>query len=313
MCPTVFSVGLPVVGLRPQPERLLGLNLHPAVPYAAVIDTTSGSYRIGQAVAGLLLAVSVAIVIWKLASVPRRRERDRSRVQPMSYAALPYSHPVAEPGGWDAIAPPGARYAATVSTQQRRGPRRGYWIPAAVIVTIAAGGYLWQVVSPHHSSATAPTGTGVSPAAATAEPPPGPGQVYRSTDGGFAVRFVGAPVELDKTATTQVVTMSIHAMADRAHSSVVEGIDLSPDVPHGEIDNLLRGTIAGLTHAGGAITRESKSTFRDRPAYQADFAQSDGRTFPVEAVLYGSQRCYVLFAPSGPAFDALANSFVALP
>jgi hypothetical protein len=107
--------------------------------------------------------------------------------------------------------------------------------------------------------------------------------------------------------------MSTHSMADRANSSVVEGIDLSPDVPDNETGNFLRGTMAGLTGAGGTVTRESETSFQGRPAYRADYVQADGRPVTVEVVLYGSERSYVLLAPAGDAFDALAKSFVALP
>jgi hypothetical protein len=288
------------------------VNQHAAV--AAAIDTSSGSYHLGEVVGALVLALCVAVVVWKLvASISSRRDRGRLRAQPMAYAALPYGpHPVAQPRGWNTFESTATPYGEPVIIPANPGPRRGYWIPAAVIVTLAACGLIWQLVSPNDPNAAVPIGTGVSPAAATAEPPSGPGQVYHSTDGHFAVRFVGQPVELNNTATNQALTLSFHTAADRAHGSVVQGIDLSPGVPGGETDNFLRALIAAANLNGRTITREVETTFRGRPAYEADYVQN-GRTLTMEAVLYGSERSYVFVAPSGSTFDALTGSFVALP
>jgi hypothetical protein len=293
-----------------EPERFLEVNQHAAV--AAAIDTSSGSYHLGEVAGALVLALCVAVVVWKLvASISSRRDLKRLRMRPMAYAAVPSGPDLAaQPPGWNTILPLNTQYAEPVIMPTRREPSRGYWIPAAVIVTVAACGLIWQLVSPHGVSV--PTGTGVSPAAATAEPPSGPGQVYRSTDGHFAVRFLGQPVELNNTATDQALTLSFHTAADRPHGSVVQGIDLSPGVPGGETDNFLRALVAAANLNGGTITGEFGTTFRGRPAYEADYVQN-GRTLTMEAVLYGSERSYVFVAPSGPTFDALTGSFVALP
>jgi hypothetical protein len=93
---------------------------------------------------------------------------------------------------------------------------------------------------------------------------------------------------------------------------MVQGIDISPGVPSGQIEDFPHGVIAGLNNGGGTITRGFDTTFRGRPAYEVDYVQG-GSTFTMEAVVYGSQRTYVIAAPSGPTFGALAGSFVALP
>jgi hypothetical protein len=285
-----------------------------AVPYASAIDTTSESYHVGSVVGELLLAACVVVVVWKLVvSISNRRNRKRFLARPMTYAATPYGPgPAFQHGALRTLAQPETSYDETVILPERRGPRGEFWIPAAMIVTLAACWFTWKLVSPDHPSASVPVGTGVSAAASAAEPPPGPGQVYRSTAGHFAVRFLSQPVEMSKSMTNQVATMTGHLLTDQPHGCGVEGVNISPGVPDSEIESALHGLVDGAT-SGGSVTREVETTFRGRPAYEADDETADGRTFTVEAVLYGSERAYIFIAPSGPTFAAMVDSFVALP
>jgi hypothetical protein len=234
---------------------------------------------------------------------------------PVTYVPPPYDGPPAMSNGFSPSWHPTAPYPG-LTIPARRETRRGYWIAAVMIVVLAAAGLAWRVVDPHGDSQdmTLPAGTGVSPQATTATPPAGPGNVYRSAAGHFAVRLLQRPTEQARPGSANGLTITTHIMAETSSNSLVEGADISPGIPASAVDSFLRGEIDGIASSGAlTLEHQNKATFHGRPAREAEYHSSNGLTFSAVAVIYGSQRNYVLLAPSGPAFVALENSFVALP
>lgn len=93
-------------------------------------------------------------------------------------------------------------------------------------------------------------------------------------------------------------------------------MDVDPAITSSRIGPVLDSAVSTLeTGVAAAMTStdSSRVTFQDRPARQVTFVTRTGRRYTAVVVIYGSTRLYLLLAPSGPTFDAVASSFVALP
>jgi hypothetical protein len=67
------------------------------------------------------------------------------------------------------------------------------------------------------------------------------------------------------------------------------------------------GTSAAIT-----LTSDSATTFQGHLAHRGEYQTTTGLTLTALAFSYSSTRIYELLAESGPAFDDLAASFVAV-
>lgn len=200
----------------------------------------------------------------------------------------------------------------------RRRTRRGFWIAAGLIVVLAIAGLALRITRQHDKAqkVTLPAGSGVS-AQAAKNPPAGAGVVYRSAAGHFAARFHKRPTEHTTKKTLARLTFTVHLAADASTNALIEGTVISaPGIPAAAVDQFLSGELAGMASAGAltvTLDTQTTTTFQGRPAREAQYHTKNGFSFTALAVVYGTQRAYLLAAPSGPTFAALKRTFVASP
>lgn len=202
--------------------------------------------------------------------------------------------------------PPDAPYAAYAD--QPIGSKRWYtrpiWILAAVIaVILVVGGVVLGVTSSDSANS-----------ASSVKVPDGPGVVYRSSKGRFAVRFPELPDERTIPATVASVSLSIVIAADQESNTAVESERISQALPSDEITDALTSAIKSTgSSAAITLTSDSATTFQGHPAHRGEYQTTTGVTLSALAFSYSNTRIYELLAPSGSAFDDLAASFVAVP
>lgn len=241
---------------------------------------------------------------------------------------VPPGHPAPAtyvPPPWDsrgATPPPGALEVSShpkdpsgfVRPRERRGRRLMHAVYVVLVFAILAGVGLRIFDESTATRSLLPSGTGV-----TSLPdaiPPGVGLIVRSTAGHFAVRMPHRPVVKSTYATTSNGNLSLTYAVDTTSKVVVEGADISPAVTSSRVTRALDSAVAGLQSGVAAtmVVSDSRALmFQDRPARQVSITDRAGRRYTAVVVIYGSTRFYVLFAPSGSAFDAFVSSFVALP
>ena len=197
-----------------------------------------------------------------------------------------------------------------------RRTRRGFWIAAGLIVIVAVAGLALRIIRQHDKAqdVTLPAGTGVSANAAT-NPPAGAGIAYRSVAGHFAARFPKRPTERVTKNSGAGLTLTSHLAAEPTSSTLIGGTVISaPGLPAADVDQFLRAELEGMANSGAlTLASQTKTTFQGRPAREAHYRTKGGHSFSALAVAYGSQRAYLLAAPSGTTFAALKRTFVALP
>jgi hypothetical protein len=225
------------------------------------------------------------------------------------YVPEPYDvHPTAV---GSAVDPSGiSAYYEELERTRRRRRRIRVRVGAVLVAALAVGGWWFGF---HAADApTAPAGSGVAAGQPT-DPPDGPGTVYRSVGGHFAVRFADRVTEAAEPVTVGTETISMHVAADVAGTAAVEGADISPAIPQDAVDAVLRGMMQGATRLSGlTVDHDRPATFHGRPAREGVFTARDGRSLTLLGVVYGTERVYVLIAPTGDAYNALKASFVAL-
>jgi hypothetical protein len=224
---------------------------------------------------------------------------------------VPEPYDVHQAADGSSVDPPGisAYYEALERTRRRR-HRVRVRVGAVLVVALAVGGWWFGF---HTSDApTAPAGSGVAAGQPT-DPPDGPGTVYRSAGGHFVVRFADRVTEAAAPVTVGTETISMHVAADVSGTTAVEGADISPAIPQDAVDDLLRGMMHGATRIPGlTVDHDRAATFHGRPAREGVLTTKDGKSLTLLGVVYGTERVYVLIAPTGDAYDALKASFVAL-
>lgn len=206
-------------------------------------------------------------------------------------------------------------YMAQVVVPARHHRRRSGLIGLITVLIVAGAAAVWHagVFRPGSRPATVPVGSGVSPGGPT-DPPIGPGIVYRSSAGHYAARFLGLPTEASKPGAAAGQLFTLHVVTDDGSDSFVESADLYPGIGARQADALLPGLVANVGAPRGLAVAQSKAmTFHDRPAQLTRLVDQSGNSVEVLAVVYGTQRFYLLSADSGAAFDLLKRSFVALP
>jgi hypothetical protein len=206
-------------------------------------------------------------------------------------------------------------YVAQVVEPARRHKRRVRLTLLTLVLLAAAAIASWQLGFEHGTSrpTTVPVGSGVTPGAPT-DPPVGPGNVYRSTAGHYAARFLGLPTEASRPGAAGGLLYTLHAVVDDSSGSFVESSDLYPGIAPREVDSFLRGLVAATAGPRGLAVAENKATtFHGRPAQTVRLVDATGHSVTLLAVAFGTRRFYLLGAESGSAFTLLKDSFVALP
>jgi hypothetical protein len=237
--------------------------------------------------------------------------------QPQGYQPPDYQPPGYQPPGYQPPtyqpAPPGypgyPSYPASAGYQgdppSAGRSSHGIWILAGVLAfVLLAGGAIF---------AASKIGSGRNQAS-TVTVPDGPGVVYRSTSGHFAGRFAETPDQHVLHGSLGNVSYSLVIASDQPAETIVESELLSQPLPTDEIPLNLTAGIKSIAIGGNmTLISDDAEQFQGRPAHAGYYRASDGTMLSALAFGYGSERIYVLLAPTGTAYDDLAASFVAVP
>jgi hypothetical protein len=97
-------------------------------------------------------------------------------------------------------------------------------------------------------------------------------------------------------------------------TEVVEEAQISPALPPSSFDANLHAVLGYFAVSSGAVqTSEAATTFQGKVAREGQFSITDGASLTVLAFMDGGTRLYILSAPAGALFNALAASLVLLP
>jgi len=220
----------------------------------------------------------------------------------------PWQPPVYNPGeGPDRYRPASPLTSFYVAPKKSRG---ALWMAAVLVLLLAAGGFFgYKVLTHDKAHMTLPPGSGVAAGDPTA-PPDGPGAVYTSNAGHFAVRFpTGDKIQTHSEADdSEFGNIKVTGAGDEPANLVVFEADLPQSI--------------ALDRAKGALNAEAASfspglklkfeAWHGRPAVEGISTYS-GQRAHLLIVLYGASRAYYLVAGDDAGFTQLKSSFVALP
>lgn len=127
--------------------------------------------------------------------------------------------------------------------------------------------------------------------------------------------FNEIPASLGGTQLTMHIAGVQITVAGGIHSAeLVEEAEVNPGLAPSTFDADLRvllGSAAGVS--GAVVTAETATAFHGKPARVGQFSNADGSVLTVLAFIDRPTRIYVISAPAGARFNALAVSLVVLP
>jgi len=186
----------------------------------------------------------------------------------------------------------------------------GRWIALVLVLALAGGGvgYKWMK-DRQKIHTTLRAGSGVAPGDPTV-PPDGPGNVYTSRAGHFAVRFpAGDKIQTDsRSGGDSTLRFTMNGAGDNVANVAVLEADMSENVSADRARAALTLVASGFSPG----TSMKFKAWRGRPAMEGT-ATDNGETAHALIVLYGGSRVYFIVAGDDASFDDLQKSFVALP
>ena len=207
--------------------------------------------------------------------------------------------------------------------------------PLAALVALAAAaltGCAASTVSGHGSAlAVAPStqdfpssGAASSPApsvtdslpvpsssdANTPSTPSGSGVRVTDTAGHFQVRMPATPERSTEPGSFGGYKFTVHlATVKSPYIALAEGEDVTPALPLDQIDVTLKSAVSGFQSSSGmTLLSQKATTFNGHTARSAVLAHAGDR-YQLVVTAYSGSQIYLLFAPQGAKFDALASSF----
>jgi len=192
-------------------------------------------------------------------------------------------------------------------------PRRSYRgvrnvVVCFVVVALAAGAifYAMNRYTSRHSSTA---GTAQLVAAPSAKAVVTKNGVYRSATAHFAVRFPSTPTSYSRSEL--VSGMSITLQVFSASHTLIEEAEFGRDMTASDRSDALAGTVHGMRSGAYStiVTKVRAIRFHRQQARRVTLRAGNGERFTAVVVLYPPRRIYVLMAPTGKQFNALAKSF----
>jgi hypothetical protein len=181
----------------------------------------------------------------------------------------------------------------------------GIWIVAGVLAFVVLAGVAIFAVNRIGGS---------SNQAATVSVPDGPGVVYRSSRGHFAGRFAETPDQQVVGGSFGSTSYSLVIAADQPAETLIQSELLSQPLPSAEPRATLTVAIKSTAiNTGITLISDGEVQFQGHPAHTGNYKAPDGTLLTALAIGYGNERIYLLFAPTGTAYDNLVASFVAVP
>jgi hypothetical protein len=154
-----------------------------------------------------------------------------------------------------------------------------------------------------------PAATGTS----APQTPGGSGVLVTDPAGHFQVRMPATPHQTTEPGSFGGYKFTVHlATVKSPYIALAEGEDVTPALPLDQIDVTLRSAVSSFESSSGmTLISQKQTTFNGHTARSAILERSDTRYQLLVAAYSGSQ-IYLLFAPQGAKFDALAASFSAI-
>jgi hypothetical protein len=140
------------------------------------------------------------------------------------------------------------------------------------------------------------------------------GVLVTSGAGHFRVVLPSEPTHTDEPGSFGPYSFTVHIeIATTPYIAIAEGEDVHPPLHTSTFNSVLRSVVSGFrTNSGMRLVRQSPTRFKGYVARDAIF-EAGGKHFELLTFAYSGSRLYVLVAPQGRRFDALAASFVPLP
>ena len=157
--------------------------------------------------------------------------------------------------------------------------------------------------------ASTPQPTVVSPP----QTPGGSGVLVTDEAGHFRVRMPATPERRTEPGSFGGYKFNVHiATVKSPYIALVEGEDVTPALPLDQIDVTLRSAVSSFESTSGmTLISQKQSTFNGHAARSAILERS-GTRYQLLVAAYSGNQIYLLFAPQGAKFDALASTFSAI-
>src|SRR5206468_3656406 len=94
--------------------------------------------------------------------------------------------------------------------------------------------------------------------------------------------------------------------------ALAEGEDVTPALPLDQIDVTLRSAVSSFQSSSGMTLVSQKQTTFNGHAARGAILEASGNRFQLLVAAYSGSQIYLLFAPQGSKYDALASSFRAI-
>ena len=151
------------------------------------------------------------------------------------------------------------------------------------------------------------------PSASAPQTSTGSGVLVTDPAGHFQVRMPATPERSTEPGSFGGYKFTVHlATVKSPYLALAEGEDVTPALPMDQIDTTLRSAVSSFGSSSGmTLVSQRPTTFNGHTARTAILERSGSRYQLLVAAYSGSQ-IYLLFAPEGSRFDALASSFRAI-
>jgi hypothetical protein len=194
--------------------------------------------------------------------------------------------------------------------------RRGPFVVAMTVCLGATGGCAASTISGHGSAAPIarssgfPASTSAAPSSPAPGTPTGGGVLVVDKSGKFVVRMPAQPERSSEHGSLGNYRFTVHV--DAVHEPyvvAVEGEDITPALPQDQLEDALRSAVSSFQSSSGLdLVSQTSTTFHGHQA-RAAILQHAGNRFELLSVGWSGNQLYLLVAPEGARFRALAASF----
>ncbi len=175
--------------------------------------------------------------------------------------------------------------------------------------------------SSNAASAATPSVTDSLPVPASSAPttasapstPGGSGVLVTDTAGHFQVRMPATPERSTEPGSFGGYKFTVHlATVKSPYIALAEGEEVTPALPLDQIDITLRSAVSGFQSSSGMTLISQKATTFNGHTARSAILEHAGDRYQLVVTAYSGSQIYLLFAPQGAKFDALASSFRAI-
>jgi hypothetical protein len=170
------------------------------------------------------------------------------------------------------------------------------------------------------ASSPAPSVTDSVPVTPSAPPttsapqtPAGSGVLVTDAAGHFQVRMPATPQRSTEPGSFGGYKFTVHlATVKSPYLALAEGEVITPALPLDQIDVTLRSAVSAFASSSGMTLISQKQTTFNGHTARIGILERSGTRYQLLVAAYSGSQIYLLFAPQGAKFDALASSFRAI-